>query len=152
LTLANGGKEKTANFHKKRKSSIVLGASGAVARLAAWGWVASNGGIRNTRSSGVVHQPREQGTPLFPALFVGQTARAPQIAQEIPDILDQLYCYCECDKHLGHHTLLSCFVDSHAATRVDICQGEALDASQMVKEGYGIDEIRRYNDNKYSKT
>ncbi|MBI2999509.1 MAG: hypothetical protein HYY46_13835 [Deltaproteobacteria bacterium] len=39
-----------------------------------------------------------------------------QVAQEIPDILDQLYCYCECDKHMGHLTLLSCFVDSHAAT------------------------------------
>jgi hypothetical protein len=35
---------------------------------------------------------------------------------------------------------------------VDICQGEALDASQMAKKGYGIDEIGRYIDNKYSKT
>jgi hypothetical protein len=114
--LAGGGKKKTANFHRKRKPWIILSASGAVAGLAAWSWVASNGPVGGTRSSGVVHEQREQGTPLSPALFVGQTARAYQIAQEIPEILDQLYCYCECDKHLGHQTLLSCFVDSHAAT------------------------------------
>lgn len=59
---------------------------------------------------------RETKIPLTPALFVGKTATAYQVAQEIPDILDQLYCYCECDKHMGHLTLLSCFVDSHAAT------------------------------------
>lgn len=114
--LVGGGKETTANFHRKRKSWILLSASGAVAGMAAWSWVASNGLVRGMRSSGVVHERREQGTLLSPALFVGQTARAYGIAQEIPDILDQLYCYCECAKHLGHHTLLSCFVDSHAAT------------------------------------
>lgn len=59
---------------------------------------------------------REAGTPLSPALFVGKTAAAYQVAHEIPDVLDQLYCYCECDRHMGHATLLSCFVDSHAAT------------------------------------
>lgn len=65
-------------------------------------------------SSGYVR--RETKIPLTPALFVGKTATAYQVAQEIPDVLDQLYCYCECDKHMGHLTLLSCFVDSHAAT------------------------------------
>ena len=65
-------------------------------------------------SSGYVR--RETRIPLTPALFVGKTAMAYLVAQEIPDILDQLYCYCECDKHMGHTTLLSCFVDSHAAT------------------------------------
>jgi len=34
---------------------------------------------------------------------------------------------------------------------VNICQGEALDASQMVKQGYGIDEIRRLIDRKYGR-
>jgi len=67
-----------------------------------------------TASSGYVR--RETRTPLSPALFVGKTATAYRVAQEIPDVLDQLYCYCECDKHMGHLTLLSCFVDSHAAT------------------------------------
>jgi hypothetical protein len=39
-----------------------------------------------------------------------------QVAREIPDTLDGLYCYCECDKHAGHRSLLSCYTDGHAAT------------------------------------
>jgi len=87
--------------------------------LLVWAWVYTKGSSRSQNrepkaSSGYVR--RETKTPLAPALFVGKTAMAYQVAQEIPDILDQLYCYCECDKHMGHVTLLSCFVDSHAAT------------------------------------
>jgi hypothetical protein len=34
---------------------------------------------------------------------------------------------------------------------VNICQGEALDASQMAEKGYSIDEIQRTIDGKYSR-
>ncbi|MBI3076631.1 MAG: hypothetical protein HYY85_06540 [Deltaproteobacteria bacterium] len=59
---------------------------------------------------------RETRPTLEPALFVGKAARTHQIAREIPDVLDRLYCYCECDKHVGHKSLLSCYTDGHAAT------------------------------------
>ncbi len=59
---------------------------------------------------------RETRPTLDPALFVGKAALAHQVAREIPDTLDQLYCYCECDKHMGHRSLLSCYTDGHAAT------------------------------------
>lgn len=59
---------------------------------------------------------RETRPTLDPALFVGKAALAHRVAREIPDTLDQLYCYCECDKHLGHKSLLSCYTDGHAAT------------------------------------
>ena len=59
---------------------------------------------------------RETRPTLDPARFVGKAARTHQIAREIPDTLDQLYCYCECDKHAGHKSLLSCYTDGHAAT------------------------------------
>jgi hypothetical protein len=59
---------------------------------------------------------RETRPTLDPALFVGKARAAHQVAREIPDILDQLYCYCECDKHAGHKSLLSCYTDGHAAT------------------------------------
>ena len=59
---------------------------------------------------------RETRATLDPARFVGKAALAHQVAREIPDVLDQLYCYCECDKHTGHKSLLSCFTDGHAAT------------------------------------
>lgn len=59
---------------------------------------------------------RETRPTLDPALFVGKARLAHQIAREIPGVLDQLYCYCECDKHMGHKSLLSCYTDGHAAT------------------------------------
>jgi hypothetical protein len=59
---------------------------------------------------------RETQPTLDPARFVGKVALAHQVAREIPDVLDQLYCYCYCDKHLGHKSLLSCYTDGHAAT------------------------------------
>ena len=93
---------------------------------------------------------RENKPTLSPALFVGQTERAYQVAQEISDTIDQLYCYCECDKHSGHVTLLSCFTDNHAAN-CDICQDEALDAAKLMKQGYGMAEIRSRIDGKFSR-
>lgn len=59
---------------------------------------------------------RETRPTLSPARFVGKAAHAHEIAQEIPDVLDQLYCYCACDKHQGHKSLLSCYTDGHAGT------------------------------------
>ena len=59
---------------------------------------------------------RETRPTLDPALFVGKAKLSHQIAREIPDTLDQLYCYCQCDKHVGHKSLLSCYTDGHAAT------------------------------------
>jgi len=34
---------------------------------------------------------------------------------------------------------------------VNFCQNEALDASQMIKQGYSVAEIRRQIDGKYSR-
>lgn len=59
---------------------------------------------------------RETRPTLDPAQFVGKAAAAHRVAREIPDVLDQLYCYCGCDKQQGHKTLLSCYTDGHAAT------------------------------------
>jgi hypothetical protein len=59
---------------------------------------------------------RETRPTLDPAQFVGKAAAAHRVAREIPDVLDQLYCYCGCDKHQGHKSLLSCYTDGHAAT------------------------------------
>ena len=59
---------------------------------------------------------RETRPTLDSARFVGKAKLAHQVAREIPDALDQLYCYCACDKHLGHKSLLSCYTDGHAAT------------------------------------
>ena len=67
-------------------------------------------------TTGTARARRETRPTLDPARFVGKPALAHQVAREIPDVLDRLHCYCECDKHAGHTSLLSCYTDSHAAT------------------------------------
>ena len=87
---------------------------------------------------------------LSPALFVGKTAGTYRIAQENPDLLDAMYCYCHCSKSIGHKSLLSCFTDNHAAN-CGICQDEALYAYSLQNDGYDIPEIREKLDQKYWK-
>jgi hypothetical protein len=114
----SGRNKQFGKSRRKARNLIVLSAIPAIAGLAVWGWIGSSSHSPELPSgpATTVYELRETRTPLSPALFVGQTARAYEIAHEIPHVLDQLYCYCECDKHLGHHSLLSCFIDSHAAT------------------------------------
>ena len=59
---------------------------------------------------------RESRPTLDPALFVGKAKVAYEVAREIPDVLDRLYCYCGCDRSVGHRSLLSCYTDNHGAT------------------------------------
>ncbi len=51
---------------------------------------------------------------LDPNLFRGKAKRAYQVAREIPDVLAQMPCFCECEA-FGHENLLDCFIDNHAA-------------------------------------
>ncbi len=53
---------------------------------------------------------------LDPAQFTGMTRAAYAAAKRYPQILDQVYCYCECDQPpFNHVSLLSCFVETHGA-------------------------------------
>ena len=51
---------------------------------------------------------------LDPNLFKGKARRAYQIAHEIPEVLAQMPCFCECES-FGHENLLDCFIDQHGA-------------------------------------
>ena len=59
---------------------------------------------------------RENRTTLPPQRFSGTFRLAYEVAREIPEVLDELYCYCRCQENLGHKNLLSCYVDTHAST------------------------------------
>ena len=72
--------------------------------------------ISSSPAAGPTTARRETRPTLDPGRFVGKAAAAHRVAREIPDVLDQLYCYCGCDKHQGHKSLLSCYTDGHAAT------------------------------------
>ena len=87
---------------------------------------------------------------LSPAYFTGKEAKAYAIAKEIPEILDSLYCYCDCEKHFGHKSLLTCYVDLHAKY-CDVCMDEALTAYDLHKQGYDVLSIRKAVDEKFGK-
>lgn len=71
-----------------------------------------------------------------------------RMAAEIPHVLDGLHCYCECDDHSGHYSLLDCFRDEHGAG-CDICLTEAQIAYRMTKEGRSLEEVRGEIDRLY---
>ncbi len=58
---------------------------------------------------------RETRATLPPAIFNGRVRKAYQIARDIPEVLDRLFCYCMCKENSGHKNLLTCYVDNHAA-------------------------------------
>ena len=92
----------------------------------------------------------ETRAALAPEGYTGETARAYAAAKEIPEIIDSLYCYCDCAKHFGHKSLLTCYVDEHAAY-CDICMDEALMAKEMHDKGMDVFAIRKAVDEKYSR-
>ena len=60
----------------------------------------------------------ETRATLDPSLFNDpQVRKAYQVAKEIPWVLDSIYCYCKCEESpvFKHKSLLSCYVDNHAA-------------------------------------
>lgn len=52
---------------------------------------------------------------LSPALFTGEAAKAYQIAQEVPELLERMPCYCGCYVKPGHQNNLDCYTDRHGA-------------------------------------
>ncbi len=87
---------------------------------------------------------------LSPDFFKGKTAYTYQIANEIPEVLDNIYCYCHCQKHSGHKSLLSCYTDKHAAF-CDVCQNEAIMAYELYKEGKDIKTIKKMVDEEFGR-
>ncbi len=90
----------------------------------------------------------ETGKTINPAKFAGRTARSYQLAAENRELLDHMYCYCHCKRSVGHKSLLSCFVDNHAA-KCDICQDQAFYALELQNEGLDLAQVRNKMDQKF---
>ena len=75
-------------------------------------------------------------------------AEAYDIARQIPQALDGLYCHCHCKESMRHRSLLTCFQSEHAS-QCDICMGEARLAFQMLQQGKSLAEIRVAVDKQY---
>jgi uncharacterized protein with PCYCGC motif len=94
------------------------------------------------------HKSAKQAKP-FPALIPAShfhnypvVARAYQIANDIPGVMAQQPCYCNCDKFFGHSSLLDCFASDHTAGCA-ICVKEAFFTEQLTKQGKRPAEIRQ---------
>ena len=85
---------------------------------------------------------------LSAALFVGNVARAYNIAGVNRELLDSMYCYCNCKKTIGHKSLLSCFTDKHAVD-CKICQDQAIYAESLFQGGKDIGQVRLAVDKKF---
>ncbi len=68
-------------------------------------------------------------------------AEAYAAARAAAGMLDGVYCHCDCSKHAGHRSLLTCFETEHGAY-CDICMGEAMMTAQMAARGTSLKEIR----------
>ncbi len=53
---------------------------------------------------------------LSPQLYSGATQVAYAVAQRYPELMDKIYCYCECSRPPNFHkSLRSCFATRHGA-------------------------------------
>ncbi len=115
--------KKQAQAPSKKKSNPALPAVVVLAVLLAAGGIyyfnnkpVRSAGPNPAGSTAAAHQLQETRPTLSPDLFSGTVRKAYTIAREIPEVLDQLYCYCRCKENFNHLNLLTCYTDNHAAT------------------------------------
>lgn len=80
--------------------------------------------------------------------FRKRVARIYNMARKIPQVLDGIYCHCDCHERDGLRSLLSCFENEMAST-CGVCQGQAKLAHELHREGKSLEEIRAAIDAEY---
>ncbi|MGE5800999.1 MAG: CYCXC family (seleno)protein [Gemmatimonadota bacterium] len=96
-------------------------------------------------------RPGVTAVKVLPVSFVPRTPGAVEAyaaAREAAATLDGVYCHCDCSKHSGHRSLLTCFESEHGAY-CDICMGEAMVAHGMAQQGRPLEEIRTAIDRQF---
>jgi hypothetical protein len=113
-------------------------------------------GLLGTKRAGgqVLHPDPRPGVTaerVLPPSTVPHTpgaAEAYAAARGAPQVLDGVHCYCECAKHFGHRSLLTCFESDHGS-HCDICMGEATLAASLASQGSSLNDIRRAIDQRF---
>jgi len=121
----------------------------AVVLIAGIAWYAMRPADSATTETASVAQQQDPGATLSPALFQGVTREAYQVAKDIPEVLEELPCFCGCMKERAHQSNLDCFKDDHSSYCA-VCQNIALDAAAMHKRGIDVVEIRKAVVDKYA--
>lgn len=71
---------------------------------------------------------------MDPEQFTGEVRDAYWIATQIPEVLNQLYCWCRCADRGQHRSTLQCFEDAMGVS-CGVCRGTAHIAYEMVGRG-----------------
>ena len=129
------------------RQNLMLGIA-AVAIMAGIGWLSLRGTAQQTDNAAEIS---EAAGVLSPSLFTDEKTRAAyQTAKDIPEVLEQLPCFCGCMSSFGHKNNLFCFKDQHGSG-CNLCQDIALDARKLHDQGMSIAQIRENIKSKYSR-
>ena len=94
------------------KQNLILGVL-AIVILAGIAWVSLRGTDETADKSTA---EMKSADVMSPALFSDEKTRAAyQVAKDIPEVLEQLPCFCGCKTGFGHENNLFCFKDQHGA-------------------------------------
>jgi hypothetical protein len=102
-----------------------------------------------TKSHHPAPRPGITAARVLRADSVPERAReAYTIAARIPDVLDGLFCHCDCHEREGLRSLLECF-EEDMATTCAICQNQAVAAGEMRAAGKSLAQIRAAIDRRW---
>jgi hypothetical protein len=127
------------------RRQFLLGLSAFVAAPGAWRSAVAQHITRGR--GGFLHpdpRPGVTGEHVLAETELGGRRRvreAYEAARTHPELFDGVYCACECDKSMGHRSLLSCF-ESRQAIGCMACREEAELVARLAKEGETLAEIR----------
>jgi hypothetical protein len=136
--------EKASGTASKINNLLMVG---AVIFVSAVVWYTLKSPAPDTRAA----LPKPSVTTMDPSQFSGKVRQAYEAAQEVPEVLAKLPCYCGCmTGGIGHRNNLDCFRDLHGVD-CTMCQDIAIDARGMYKSGFDIDRIRERIKEKYNR-
>ena len=111
------------------------------------GWQEAAARYITSRRAGFPHpepRPGVTGENVLPESEIGDRRRvreAYEAARTHPELFDGVYCACECDKSMGHRSLLSCF-ESRQAIGCMACREEGELVARLARDGKTLAEIR----------
>ena len=135
----------------RRRFLVAL--SGLVAGPAAWANLLAHPITR--RRSGFQHPDPRPGITadlVLPESELGERRRVREAyaaARAHPELFDGVYCACECDKSMGHRSLLSCF-ESRQAIGCMACREEGELVGRLARDGKTLEDIRAAVDKEYA--
>lgn len=127
-------------------------ALGAVVRLAVATAAFPRAALARRPRRTVVHPEPRPGISADRVLAAEKVPRkyldAYDAARELPEVLDGLYCHCDCAERDGLRSLLECYYGTMPQS-CRVCLNEARIARRLHAEGHALADIRRAIDEEY---